>query len=63
MLTCKRCQNTWVYHGRNPYVATCTFCKTSISVKKHKVPQPGQDTTQAQVAGVPNSPVKEQMGK
>jgi hypothetical protein len=54
MLTCKRCKNTWVYHGKNPYVATCSFCKTSISVKKSKVPQSGQDITQAQtVGGVP----------
>jgi hypothetical protein len=60
VLTCKRCHNVWEYHGNNPYVAKCSFCKTTVSVlkqkqkqkQKHKVPQPGQDTNQAQVAGV-----------
>lgn len=54
VLTCKRCQNVWEYHGNNPYVAKCSFCKTTVSVLKqkqnHQVPQPGQSTNQAQVA-------------
>jgi hypothetical protein len=37
VLTCKRCQNVWTYQGNNPYVAKCSFCKTSVSVKKHRV--------------------------
>ena len=42
-LTCKRCGNEWQYKGHNPYVATCTFCKTTISVLKHrKASQAGQ---------------------
>jgi hypothetical protein len=36
VLTCKRCQNVWEYHGNNPYVAKCSFCKTTVSVLKHK---------------------------
>jgi hypothetical protein len=53
-VTCKRCQNVWDYHGNNPYVVTCSFCKTTISLRKYRqVPQSqsGQDTIQAQTAG------------
>jgi hypothetical protein len=52
VLTCKRCQNVWEYRGNNPYVAKCSFCKTSISVKKNRVLQSGSDTTRDQTAGV-----------
>ena len=36
VLTCKRCQNVWEYHGNNPYVAKCSFCKTTVPVLRHK---------------------------
>ena len=42
VLTCKRCQNVWEYHGSNPYVATCSYCKTTVSVRKQKVATSGQ---------------------
>jgi hypothetical protein len=36
-LFCKRCKRDWVYRGKNPYVATCSFCKTTVSVKNSKM--------------------------
>ena len=36
-LKCNRCQKIWQYSGSNPYYATCTFCKTSVNVRKNKV--------------------------
>lgn len=55
---CHRCKHQWNYGGKNTYVATCPHCRTQLSIRKHsvkskddKVPQPGQDTTQAQAAG------------
>jgi hypothetical protein len=51
-VTCKRCQNVWEYHGNNPYVVTCSFCKTTISLRKFReIPQSGIDSTRGQIAG------------
>jgi hypothetical protein len=33
-LICQRCSHSWDYTGKNPYVATCPFCRTNVSVKK-----------------------------
>jgi hypothetical protein len=35
-LKCQRCNWEWIYTGRNPYVATCPFCRTNISIRKYK---------------------------
>jgi hypothetical protein len=36
-IKCNRCSRVWWYSGLNPYYATCTFCKTSVNVRKNKV--------------------------
>ena len=36
-LQCQRCGRQWIYHGQNPYFALCTFCKTTVSIKKNKL--------------------------
>ena len=36
-MLCGRCLHPWNYTGKNPYVATCPFCRTSVSVRKHSV--------------------------
>jgi hypothetical protein len=33
----KKCRNTWLYTGNNPFVACCSFCKSSIRIKKNRV--------------------------
>jgi hypothetical protein len=40
-MTCSRCKHSWNYTGKNPYVATCPFCRTKLSISKNscKVPQ------------------------
>jgi len=38
-LECRKCFRIWQYFGKNPYYATCTFCKTSVNVRKNKVIQ------------------------
>jgi len=65
-VTCKRCDYVWEYNGNNPYVATCSHCKTTISLKKFRIettPQSGQDANLVQTAGepitVPSSKTKE----
>ena len=32
-----KCGNTWVYKGKSPFFATCTWCGLKISVDKHRV--------------------------
>ena len=36
-IKCNRCNRIWSYKGLNPYYATCTFCKTSVNIRKNKV--------------------------
>jgi hypothetical protein len=33
----KRCNNTWLYTGKNPFVTSCSFCKGSVSIKANKI--------------------------
>jgi ribosomal protein L37E len=53
-LRCQRCGRQWVYHGRNPYFALCTFCKTTVSIRKNKIEslQSAQVETQDQTTTV-----------
>ena len=37
LLACRNCFNIWKYFGKNPYYATCTFCKSSVNIIKNKV--------------------------
>jgi predicted RNA-binding Zn-ribbon protein involved in translation (DUF1610 family) len=32
-----KCGNTWIYKGKSPFFATCTWCGLKISVDKHRV--------------------------
>ena len=48
-LQCPRCDRPpWNYTGKNPYVATCPFCKTTVSIQKHRVAQTGLGSTPGQ---------------
>jgi hypothetical protein len=31
---CQRCSHEWVYKGSNPYVCTCPFCRTTVTLNK-----------------------------
>ncbi len=33
-LECKRCKNIWNYRGSNPYCASCSYCKSTVFLKK-----------------------------
>ena len=55
LLECQRCHNRWLYTGHNPYFATCTWCKSTVLIRKHRLvaavgkgqslARPGQSTT------------------
>jgi DNA-directed RNA polymerase subunit RPC12/RpoP len=50
-MTCGRCEHTWNYSGKNPYVATCPYCRTKLSIKKHNRLQEAQSLeTQGHIA-------------
>jgi hypothetical protein len=50
-MTCGRCEHTWNYSGKNPYVATCPYCRTKLSIKKHiRLQQAQSFPTQGQIA-------------
>ena len=36
-------KNDWYYKGTNPYVACCPYCRTSVSIRKHRVRQEPQN--------------------
>jgi len=59
-LQCPRCDiPPWNYTGKNPYVATCPFYKTTVSIQKHRVAQTGLGSTPGQsvttTEGLPRS--------
>lgn len=33
-ITCRKCGRTWEYTGKNPYWATCTFCRTLNKIRE-----------------------------
>lgn len=35
-LVCQRCAHSWRYRGYNPYFAICSFCKTTVQVRRSK---------------------------
>jgi hypothetical protein len=35
-MVCGRCEHTWNYSGKNPYVATCPYCRTKLSISKNR---------------------------
>jgi hypothetical protein len=39
----KRCGNTWIYKGNNPFCTSCSFCKGTVSIRKNKVTQAPQN--------------------
>lgn len=36
-MQCHRCKHPWNYTGANEYVAVCPHCRTTVSLRKHKV--------------------------
>ena len=60
-LRCGRCSHEWTYNGKNPYFTLCTFCKTTVRIKKNKieslqsvqVDRPVQTTTVATTTTIP----------
>ena len=36
-LRCQRCFNEWEYQGSNPFYAICSFCRTTVSIKKNRI--------------------------
>jgi hypothetical protein len=38
-LECKRCKNSWNYKGANPYCACCSYCKSTVFIKKSSLEQ------------------------
>jgi len=35
-IQCHRCGKKRFYRGNNPYYTSCTFCRTTISIRKSK---------------------------
>jgi hypothetical protein len=35
-LQCPRCFNKWDYKGRNIFYATCSYCRTTVNIRKNK---------------------------
>jgi len=35
-IKCHRCGKKRFYRGNNPYYTSCTFCRTTISIRKSK---------------------------
>jgi hypothetical protein len=57
-MKCHRCGHLWNYGGKNEWIATCPHCHTMLSIKKHKIPQPVQNSSPVQ-AEERNNPSKE----
>jgi DNA-directed RNA polymerase subunit RPC12/RpoP len=36
-LQCKRCGHEWLYTGRNPYRARCSYCGTTVMIGSSRV--------------------------
>jgi late competence protein required for DNA uptake (superfamily II DNA/RNA helicase) len=36
-LKCQRCEHEWTYKGSNPYICTCPYCRTTVTVNKKKI--------------------------
>ena len=52
IIKCHRCGHQRIYRGKNPFFTICTFCRTSISIRKNKVETtlPNQDWTPVEAA-------------
>src|SRR5215203_3257153 len=33
-VVCQRCNHEWMYKGTNPYICTCPFCRTTVTLNK-----------------------------
>jgi len=64
ILQCQRCSHQWTYTGRNPYFTLCTYCKTTVRLKKSKIEDLESRCNLAQVGAqdrlqrVENTPTK-----
>jgi hypothetical protein len=34
----------WTYRGKNQYITSCPHCKTTLMIRKHKLPQQQGDS-------------------
>ena len=52
IIKCQRCGHQRMYRGKNPFFTICTYCRTSISIKKNEVKPtlPNQDWTPVEAA-------------
>jgi hypothetical protein len=37
LLQCHRCPNQWTYRGNNPFYGVCSFCRTTVNIKKNRI--------------------------
>ena len=35
-LLCQRCKHEWTYKGMNPYICTCPYCRTTVTVNRKR---------------------------
>lgn len=31
---CRRCRHEWVYTGNNPFVCSCPYCRTTVTISR-----------------------------
>ncbi|MGI9012487.1 MAG: hypothetical protein ACR2F1_15055, partial [Nitrososphaeraceae archaeon] len=36
LLLCQRCKHEWKYKGTNPYITTCPYCRTTVTVNRKR---------------------------
>ena len=54
--TMSRCPNQWFYNGNNPFYGVCSFCRTTVSIKKNRIQADA-------LIGVSHQPDQSQRGK
>jgi len=37
MLTCQRCNHSWIYRGESDWYTSCGNCKAMVNVRKRKL--------------------------
>ena len=36
-LKCQKCGKLWFYKGNNPFYAICSYCRTTVSIRKNRI--------------------------
>ena len=55
-LKCQKCGNLWFYKGNNPFYAVCSYCRTTVSIRKNRIQADA-------MIGVSHQPDQSQRGK